>query len=342
MQERTVPSISVVMPAYNAEKYLREAIESILNQTYTDFELIIINDGSTDKTKEIIQSYDDSRIVYIENENNSGICVTLNKGLDIARGKYIVRMDADDIAMPTRLASQFAFMETNTDISVAGCFVERIFDDSSKNDFPPSEKDPVQCRADMLFATCVAHPAVIIRKSILDENGLRYDDDYRGMEDYHLWWRCSKHSNVTNIPEVLLQYRIHKSQVTQIPLTEEFIEKKRQFVALRLSDIGINATTEDIESILHYEIATNGFDDRSLESLIQCIRKILKHIRPEKKYYYAQKLTASKAISYAYDLSCDNMKRSKLYFMCRAYWLSSMTHMWFLKQVYHIIKNSLK
>ena len=110
-----MPKISVVMPAYNAEKYIGESIDSILNQTYGDFEFIIINDGSRDSTKEIILSYSDNRIVYLENEINSGIVVTLNKGLKYATGEYIARMDADDIAVAERLEKQIEFMEKNKD-----------------------------------------------------------------------------------------------------------------------------------------------------------------------------------------------------------------------------------
>lgn len=106
-----MPKISVVMPAYNAEKYIGKSIDSILNQTYGDFEFIIINDGSKDSTKEIILSYSDNRIVYLENEINSGIVVTLNKGLEYATGEYIARMDADDIAVAERLEKQIEFME---------------------------------------------------------------------------------------------------------------------------------------------------------------------------------------------------------------------------------------
>lgn len=112
------------MPAYNAEKYLREAIDSILAQTFTDFELIIINDGSTDFTKDIILSYTDQRIRYIENEQNSGICVTLNKGLDAARGRYIARMDSDDISLPRRLEVQVQYMDSHPEIGVAGTDIE--------------------------------------------------------------------------------------------------------------------------------------------------------------------------------------------------------------------------
>lgn len=339
MQSLTTPSVSVVMPAYNAAKYLREAIDSILSQTFTDFEFIIINDGSSDLSKQIIQSYTDSRIVYIENEQNSGICVTLNKGLDAARGRYIVRMDSDDIALPHRLAIQVDYMDKNPNVGVAGCMVERFYDDDIlKHDFPPSETDFYQCKADLLLSTCVAHPATIIRKSILDKHNLRYDDFFRGMEDYHLWWRMARHTFITNIPRVLLKYRIHKEQVTQIPLTEEFISRHKIFISQRLTDLGINPSTPDIDAILQYEISTSSFDDKALETLVQCLRKILKQIKPDHKYYKAQQLVAGKAISYSYDLSCRNLRKSNLYYMWKAYRLSCMPMSWFVKRFYHHFK----
>ena len=112
--------VSVIMPVYNGALYLREAIDSILSQTHTNLELIIINDGSNDNSEEIILSYEDNRIRYIINEKNSGICVTLNKGLDIAKGKYIARMDCDDISCPERLQMQIEYMEQNPSIGVLG------------------------------------------------------------------------------------------------------------------------------------------------------------------------------------------------------------------------------
>lgn len=338
MQTRPIPSVSVVMPAYNAAKYIAEAIDSILAQTYTDFEFIIINDGSVDDTEKIIRSYDDPRIVYLKNEVNSGICVTLNKGLDAARGRYIARMDADDISLPQRLAVQVQYMDTHPDIGVAGCLVERFYDDNiSNHDFPPSETDSNQCRASLLFSTCVAHPATIIRKHVLVKYGLSYDDRFRGMEDYHLWWRLSQYSSITNISQVLLQYRIHKNQVTQKPVTEDFTRLHKVFVKQRLDDIGIDASVQDVDAILCYMTATSSFDDRRLESLIGCLRKILKKIKSDRRYYKAQQLVAGKAISYSYDLSYKNLRKSNMYYMWRAYRLSCMTFMWFIKRVYHIV-----
>ena len=115
-----MPKISVVMPAYNAEKYIGEAIESILNQTFKDFEFIIINDGSVDHTKEIIREYNDPRIVLLENDKNRGIVLSLNKGLDAATGKYIARMDADDIALKNRFERQVEYLDEHKDIGVLG------------------------------------------------------------------------------------------------------------------------------------------------------------------------------------------------------------------------------
>lgn len=115
-----MPKVSVVMPAFNAEKYIREAVDSILNQTFTDFEFIIINDGSTDHTKEIILEYDDPRIVLLENEKNSGIVVTLNKGIQFARGEYIARMDSDDISLCNRIERQVLFLDSHAHIGLIG------------------------------------------------------------------------------------------------------------------------------------------------------------------------------------------------------------------------------
>jgi len=114
------PAVSVVMPVYNGEKYLRESIDSILNQTYTDYEFIIVNDGSNDKTEEIILSYNDNRIRYIKNEKNLQIVKSLNRGIELAKGRYIARMDADDISLPRRFEKQITFMENNLEIGVCG------------------------------------------------------------------------------------------------------------------------------------------------------------------------------------------------------------------------------
>lgn len=207
-----LPMISVVMPVYNAEKYLKESIDSILNQTYTDFEFIILNDGSTDNTEKIILSYDDQRIVYVKNEENLQIVKTLNKGIAISKGKYIARMDADDISLPERFEKQIKFMESNVDISVCGSFLETIGKEEKRIWKYPIT--PESIKVTLMFNSPLAHPSVIIRKSFFDK--AVYSLEYQKAEDYYLWVENSNESKYANIPEVLLYYRLHEFQTGQV------------------------------------------------------------------------------------------------------------------------------
>ena len=156
------PAISVLMSVFNSDKYLHEAIDSILKQTFTDFEFIIINDASTDSSVNIIKSYNDIRIVLIENETNIGLTNSLNKGIKRATGKYIARMDADDIALPFRFAEQFSFMELHAEIGICGTWVE-TFNEKGKIvvwDYPETH-EKIICR--QFFNVGFAHPTVMFR-----------------------------------------------------------------------------------------------------------------------------------------------------------------------------------
>ena len=176
-----MPKISVIMPAYNAEKYIAQAIESILGQTYGDFELIIINDCSQDRTEEIVLSYDDPRIIYLKNEQNLGVAKTLNRGLEVAKGRYIARMDADDIAMLERFAKQIAFLDSNADVAVLGTNVE-IFNEEGTICTGWSATNTEQMKVDLLFSCGLAHPSVMMRTEIIRELG-GYDPEFNGLED---------------------------------------------------------------------------------------------------------------------------------------------------------------
>ncbi len=217
-----MPKISVVMPVYNGEKYLRETMDSILNQTFTDFEFIIINDASKDNTEEIIKSYEDDRIVYLINEQNLGVAGTLNCGIENAKGEYIARIDADDIAVPERFQKQVAFMDAHPDVGLCGSCV-RIFDESgTERDFVYSEIDEV-LRVDMLFNCPFAHPSIMLRKSILDKNNLTYNVKYEKAEDYRMWYDMMKVSKGHNLQTPLLRYRHHQGQVTKVNAKEQKI-----------------------------------------------------------------------------------------------------------------------
>lgn len=200
------PLVSVVMSVYNSEKYLKEAIDSILNQTYTNFEFIIINDGSTDSSLDIIQKYmkKDGRIVLISRENK-GLPYSLNEGIGKAKGKYIARMDADDISLPTRFEEQVKFMESNEEVGVCGTYVEFFGLRNNKTWKTPITDE--ECKITLMIGSCFAHPSVFIRKIILTNNKLCYDNDMYTAQDYALWSALATHTSFANIPKTLLKYR---------------------------------------------------------------------------------------------------------------------------------------
>lgn len=204
------PKITVLMPVYNCELYVKEAIDSILNQTFTDFDFIIIDDASTDSTVSIIKSYNDPRIQLIEKPQNSGYTNSLNYGLSIAKGEYIARMDGDDISLPERFAKQVAFLDKNPELILIGTSFKIIGRD--KIITVPEHHDAIKLA--MLKDCCIAHPTVMIRKSYLDKFSLLYDAKKEPAEDYDLWTRLLAVGKLHNLQEVLLYYRVHNSQVS--------------------------------------------------------------------------------------------------------------------------------
>lgn len=199
------------MPVFNGEKYLKEAIESILNQTFSDFEFLILNDGSTDRTEEIILSFDDQRIRYINNETNLGVHKTLNKALALSKGKYIARMDADDASLPNRFQRQTEFMEKNPDVTLCGARIKVI--NGEKTSIWKYPLDSHEIKACMIFKSAFAHPVVMIRKDFLEKEGLFYNESVLYAEDYELWSHLVLKSKTANLSEILLNYRSHDTQI---------------------------------------------------------------------------------------------------------------------------------
>lgn len=198
------PAISVVMSVYNSHEYLAEAIESIISQTFTNFEFIIINDGSSDSSLDIIKSYmrKDDRLVLISRENK-GLPVSLNEGIALAKGKYIARMDADDIALPERLQKQYNFMVSNPKVDVCGSFAQFI-GASSRVAKPYTTHKDISIHA--LFACPMVHPTVMAKKSFFS---ILYNVDYFKAQDYELWTRGITQGYVfANINQVLILYRV--------------------------------------------------------------------------------------------------------------------------------------
>lgn len=244
------PIISVVMSVYNGEKYLKEAIDSILSQSYTDFEFLIVDDGSTDKSLEIISSYEDKRILLIKNVINLGLAKSLNSGIKHARGKYIARMDADDIALPSRLDKQFSFMEKNDNIDICGSWVQIIGQSKGIVWKYPVESDDIKIQ--LLFNSAFAHPTVFFRKNSFLDRGLLYDESIKSAQDYELWNRVAKCCEMKNIPEVLLHYRLHQDQVGKQYKSSQIDTAKNVRVKL-LRELGLDVTNEDYE--VHSKLA---------------------------------------------------------------------------------------
>lgn len=205
------PIVSVVMPVFNAEKYVEDAVRSILRQTFAKFELIIINDGSTDGTLNILKGLEalDERLLLVS-RNNLGLVATLNEGIGIARGQWLARMDADDIALPNRLERQLKWLEL-TGADICGGWV-RFFGASDKRILKHSETDEA-IRMELLFGSPFAHPTVMVRTHLIRH--LRYDKAWEKCEDYDLWERAARAGwSMTNVPEVLLMYRQHEAQIS--------------------------------------------------------------------------------------------------------------------------------
>lgn len=204
------PLISVLMPVYNCENYILEAVESILQQTYSNFELLIIDDCSTDTTVDKIKSLNDDRIQLIVKPKNTGLTNSLNYGLQIAKGKYIARMDGDDISLPTRFEKQVAFLEANEDVVLCGSAFEILH-----NNFyiaVPENNDEI--KVGMLQECKIGHPTVMMRASFLRENQLFYNTNMEPAEDYDLWVRMIHLGKFYNLQESLLKYRVHQNQVS--------------------------------------------------------------------------------------------------------------------------------
>lgn len=204
--------VTVLMPAYNCAHYVARSIKSILKQTFSDFEFLIIDDGSTDNTDEVILSFSDERINYIHNERNLGVAKTLNHGLKLAKGEYIVRMDSDDISRPMRIERQVKFMDNNPSIGISGTFT-RLFGSQlpviNRRPTGPSVVD-----AFMVFDNPISHPTAILRRQLFTENNILYDPHFNRTEDYELWCRCRGIFLLDNLPEQLVMMRIHKKSVT--------------------------------------------------------------------------------------------------------------------------------
>ena len=208
------PLVTVLMSVYNGEKFLRNAIESILNQSYNNIEFLIINDGSLDDSKKIIISFNDERIRFIDNERNIGLIQTLNLGFKLASGEFIARIDADDIAFSNRIETQIDFLLRNCDYGLVGS--SAILVDENNNEIGKLRFSTEHEKIKFLLGhhNLFIHPTLMIRKEIVEKHQLIFDFNYLHAEDYKFWTELINFTKVKNFEEPLLYYRIHKNQIS--------------------------------------------------------------------------------------------------------------------------------
>jgi glycosyltransferase involved in cell wall biosynthesis len=253
------------MPVYNGEKYLCEAIDSILGQSFRDYEFLIIDDGSKDTSVSIIKSFNDHRIRFIRNEKNLNLPNTLNRGIELAQGKYIARMDQDDISLPSRLAQQVEFMELHPEVGICGGWIE-VFGLGNYVEKYPADKDEV--KASLLYYNPIAHPTVMMRKSMMDQFDLRYSLEFLHAEDYELWQRGSQYFQIANIPAVLLKYRTSMSSYCRKYQAEQNATIRRIDECV-LQHIGIEVTEETLAAKKLFRLLSFESDAGALERLYQ-------------------------------------------------------------------------
>lgn len=265
-----LPLFTVLMPVYNGEKYLREAIDSILNQTLTDFEFLIIDDGSTDNSVQIISSYNDPRIRFVSNDTNLGISKTLNRGIDMAAAEFIARMDADDFSYPTRLQQQYDYLVKNPDCALLSTWAKVI---NEKNEHIRTEQYRSRLHYyNLTFECWMYHPTVVFTKTAAKDVGM-YSIPYA--EDFELFWQLSRKYKIACLEEVLVNYRVTSQSLHQVIRKKEYDETMK-WQLLR----NIHYYTGDDFIIDWEEIECLRFNfipimnKKSVEAIIRCLDKL--------------------------------------------------------------------
>jgi glycosyltransferase involved in cell wall biosynthesis len=240
------PIASVIMAAYNSELYIREAIDSILNQTLQDFELIVTDDCSTDRTAAILASYNDNRVRILHNDKNQGAPFSRNLAIRSAHGKYIAILDADDISLPNRLREQVEFLEENQDISGTGSYVFEINSSGQKirTVQHPIMAEHVKCS--MLFRCSIVHSSAMIRRDFFINNHLFYNETFPCSQDYEMWSRAVFLGKFSNFPQYLTLYRCSETQMSVMRKETQFKQAERVYHSLFLK-LGVELTEKEME-----------------------------------------------------------------------------------------------
>lgn len=267
-----MPKVSVMMPAYNVERYIGEAIESILNQTFQDYELLIIDDGSTDSTYQVMEQYaqKSNKIRIFKNEKNEGLVFTRNRLLELSEGEYLAALDSDDISLLDRLEKQVKFLDENPEIDLLGGGLEFFREGSDEKSYLLFLTDPEQIACKLLFHNMFTQTAIIYRSKV---KNLKYHN-HALAEDYDLWVRISWQGKVTNLVEVLALCRLHPESISA--RRDDDMKKNDRLIHIKqLHRFGIEPTEQELD--IHRKIAhqIDSFTEKEFEQAINWIQKLL-------------------------------------------------------------------
>jgi glycosyltransferase involved in cell wall biosynthesis len=269
------PLATVVLPIFNAELYLTESIESVLNQSFLDFILLIIDDGSTDDSGEVVKKYQDDRIQFIQHKDNLGLIATLNEAIEMTDTKYLIRMDADDISLPSRFEKQVSLMEQSPEIIVCGTWAE-YFDDDKIISLHKTSQTHDLIHADLLFRVGLIHATAIFRIDYLKTKRIQYLPEFIHAEDYELWARLAESCKFANIPEILYKIRQHSDKVSQ-KFSKIQLQNTRKIQSQLLQKLNITPTEQEWQ--LHHEVVNTinrEITIRDLQRIDNWLSKIFK------------------------------------------------------------------
>lgn len=282
-ENNSVVPVTVLMPAYNAELYIAEAIESILNQTYTQFELMIIDDGCTDGTIDIIKGFDDDRIKLVVNEKNLGLIATLNKGLDLIKTPFIARMDADDISLPTRLETQYQFMQNHPQVGACGTWYDNILPDNTERKGGRYLAGHNQVLFKNLYQLHIIHGTTMMRTEVIEKHNLTFNSAYSHAEDYDFFTRLAKFAELYNIPAALYKIRHHSESVSK--KFSSIQEDNSNTVKQRIfKEIGVSVNSEQLN--LYRELMHQNYGNLTGEKRQEVVELITALVSANEKSKY--------------------------------------------------------
>jgi glycosyltransferase involved in cell wall biosynthesis len=283
LKDEQPPLVSIVLPVYNGEKYLADTLDSVFAQTYQNWELVIINDGSTDGTENLILIHQDKRIKYLPNDGNKGIIFSLNRGILESNGQYIARLDADDISLPERIEKQVEFLSANPEFAMCGSYFQTIDSKGKllKNvEFPANNRD---AQSFLLLHNCFCHSAIMMRTNIAKD--LKYDENFQVCEDYDLWYRIARTGKILNLPVFMTLYRVHENNMSTRK-SEIMFAHVNKINKRILDDLGIEYSKSELEAhsnALSYNASFFG-DPASIRILENWMLKLYSYLKKNGHY----------------------------------------------------------